>query len=29
MKRPKFVCLNNMSYNFKEPFEELMQYILV
>ena len=28
-KRPKFICLNNMSYKFKEPFEELMRYILV
>lgn len=27
-KKPKFLCLNDMSYNFKEPFEVLMAYIL-
>jgi hypothetical protein len=27
-KKPKFLCLNDMSYNFKEPFEVLMTYIL-
>ena len=27
-KKPKFLCLNDMSYNFKEPFDVLMTYIL-
>ena len=27
-KKPNFLCLNDMSYNFKEPFEVLMTYIL-
>jgi len=27
-KRPKFLCLNDMRYNFKEPFETLMAHIL-
>lgn len=27
-KKPKFLCLNSMNYNFKEPFEVLMTYIL-
>jgi len=27
-KKPKFLCLNDMNYNFKEPFEILMTYIL-
>ena len=27
-KRPKFLCLNDMGHNFKEPFEILMTYIL-
>ena len=27
-KRPKFLCLNDMSYKFKEPFEILMSHIL-
>lgn len=27
-KKPKFLCLNDMSYNFKEPFEILMAHIL-
>ncbi len=27
-KKPKFLCLNDMSYNFKEPFKVLMTYIL-
>ena len=27
-KKPKFLCLNDMSYNFKEPFEVLMAHIL-
>jgi hypothetical protein len=27
-KKPKFLCLNDMSYNFKEPFEVLMTNIL-
>jgi len=27
-KRPKFLCLNDMGYNFKIPFETLMTYIL-
>lgn len=27
-KRPKFLCLNDMSHNFKEPFNVLMTYIL-
>jgi hypothetical protein len=27
-KKPKFLCLNDMSYNFKEPFDILMTYIL-
>jgi hypothetical protein len=27
-KRPKFLCLNDMRYNFKEPFERLMAHIL-
>ena len=27
-KRPKFLCLNDMGHNFKEPFEVLMTYIL-
>lgn len=27
-KRPKFVCLNDMTYKFKKPFDELMMRIL-
>lgn len=27
-KKPKFLCLNDMGHNFKEPFEVLMTYIL-
>jgi hypothetical protein len=27
-KRPKFLCLNDMGHNFKEPFEILMTHIL-
>ena len=27
-KKPKFLCLNDMGHNFKEPFEILMTYIL-
>ena len=27
-KRPKFLCLNDMGHNFKEPFNVLMTYIL-
>ena len=27
-KKPKFLCLNDMSYKFKEPFEILMAHIL-
>lgn len=27
-KKPKFLCLNDMGPNFKEPFEVLMTYIL-
>jgi hypothetical protein len=27
-KKPKFLCLNDMNYNFKEPFEVLMTHIL-
>ena len=26
--KPKFICLNDMSYNFKKPFNILMTYIL-
>ena len=27
-KKPKFLCLNDMGHNFKEPFNVLMTYIL-
>ena len=27
-KRPKFICLNDMNHNFKEPFDILMSHIL-
>jgi hypothetical protein len=27
-KRPKFLCINDMSESYKKPFERLMEYIL-